>query len=110
MQSNNVNVARLTGRRVRYNASMTRKIRIVPGFATPNEVAKELGVSKTELKTIDDLLNRPMPGSAAHQDRSGRFVVRKAAPKMKGAARHRASKTLWQVVKATKKSPRSSVD
>ena len=110
MLSDNVEVAMLTGSRVRYTASMMRKIRIVPGFATPNEVAKELGVSKTELKTIDDLLNKPMLGIASPQNRSGRFVVRKAAPKLKGTARHSASKTLWQVVKATKKRPRSSVD
>jgi hypothetical protein len=88
--------------------SMTKKIRIIPGFATPNEVAKELGVSKTELRTIDELLNRPTPGNESPQNRSSGFVMRKAAPKKRGSTKRRASKTLWQVVKASKKNARSS--
>ena len=88
---------------------MTKKIRIVEGFATPNEVAKELRVSKTELKTIDDLLNKPMHGNGSFQNRFGQFVVRKAAPRKPGAAKRHASKTLWQVVKASKQNARSSM-
>jgi hypothetical protein len=38
---------------------MTSKIRIVSGFASPREVAEELGVSKTELQAIEEILNKP---------------------------------------------------
>jgi hypothetical protein len=90
---------------------MTKKIRIVSGFATPNDVANELGVSKTELKTIDDLLNKPVGKKAPHS-RSGRFVTRKAATKKMRTGKRPsgpASKTIWQVVKASKKNARRRV-
>ena len=89
---------------------MPTKIRIVSGFATAKDVAKELGVSKTELKTIDSILNTPVHGKKPLQNQSGRFVARKAATKKKGAARRpsgAASRTIWQVVKASKKNARS---
>src|SRR5437870_903348 len=62
---------------MRYNANMTGKIRIIAGFASPREVAKELGVSKTELRSIEDILNKPAVRKKSSRNRSGAFVTRR---------------------------------
>src|SRR5207249_9454547 len=66
---------------MRYNADMASKIRIISGFASPREVAKELGVSKAELRTIEDILNKPAVRKKSPRNASGAFVTRRSPTK-----------------------------
>ena len=91
---------------------MASKIRIISGFASPREVAKELGVSKAELRTIEDILNKPAVRKKSPRNASGAFVRRRSPAKKAALVARRSSrsesKTIWQVVKASKKSSRNS--
>ena len=76
---------------MRYNADMTSQIRIVSGFASPKEVAKELGVSRTELQTIEDILNKPAVRKKSPPNGSGPFVARKASTRKVASVARRSS-------------------
>jgi len=37
-----------------------KKIKLPPGFPTPSEVAKTLGMTREEIKSVEEILNRPL--------------------------------------------------
>jgi hypothetical protein len=61
---------------------MKRKVTIAPGFPTVDEVAKTLGVTKKQRRTVENILREISLSSSRHR-RSGQLVS-KTAPISKG--------------------------